>query len=119
MTEAYITMLQDKLIPAFTSLHNYVSTEYLNAGRNSSGIDAIPNGTKFYELGIKKYTTTELSAEEIHQIGLDEVSRILSEINQVKDDLIFDGDIIEFFDNIRNSKEIMPFARQEQVLQNF
>lgn len=119
LTEAYVAMLQDKLIPAFTSLHNYVSSEYLNAGRNSSGIDAIPNGTKFYELAIKKYTTTKLSAEEIHQIGLDEVSRILSEINQVKDDLRFEGDLMAFFDHVRNSKELMPFTRQEQVLQNF
>lgn len=119
LTEAYATLLQDKLIPAFTSLHNYVSTEYLSAGRNSSGIDAIPNGTKFYELAIKKYTTTELSAEEIHQIGLDEVSRILSEINQVKDDLKFEGDLMAFFDHVRNSKELMPFVTQEQVLQNF
>ena len=115
----YQKMLSEKLIPTFIKLHDYVSTDYLNAGRNSSGIEALPNGTAFYKASIKKYTTTDLTAEEIHQIGLDEVARIQSEMNQVKEELEFEGDLIEFFDHVRTSKELMPFNKPEQVINHF
>ena len=115
----YEKMLSEKLIPAFINLHEYVSTDYLNEGRNSSGIDALPNGKDYYNASIKKYTTTNLTAEEIHQIGLDEVARILSEMNQVKDELEFDGELMEFFDHVRTAKELMPFNKPEQVISHF
>ena len=119
LTEAYRSMLTNQLIPAFTSLYNYVSTTYLNEGRNSSGIDAIPNGKDFYQHSIKMHTTSELTAEEIHQIGLDEVARILGEMTQVKDELKFEGDLMAFFDDVRTSKKLMPYTKPEQVLQKF
>ncbi|MDN3643829.1 DUF885 domain-containing protein [Lutimonas halocynthiae] len=115
----YEKMLSEKLIPAFINLHDYVSTDYLTAGRNSSGIDALPNGRAYYNTSIKKYTTTNLTAEEIHQIGLDEVARILSEMNQVKEELEFEGDLMAFFDHVRTSKELMPFSKPEQVINHF
>ncbi|MGI9533203.1 DUF885 domain-containing protein [Lutimonas sp.] len=119
LTQEYSAMLTDKLIPAFTRLHDYVSTDYLNEGRNSSGIDALPNGADYYKVAIKKYTTTNLNANEIHQIGLDEVARISSEMNQMKDTLGFEGSLIEFFDHVRNSKELMPYTKPQQVIDHF
>lgn len=116
---AYVNMIKERLIPAFISLHDYVSTDYLQAGRNSSGIDAIPNGKEFYQFAIKRYTTTNLSAKEIHQIGLDEVARILSEMEMVKKEVGFEGDMIAFFDHVRENKNLMPFTTPEQVLENF
>lgn len=119
LEQAYSNMLKERLIPAFTSLHDYVSTEYLEAGRNSSGIDAIPSGKEFYQFAIKRYTTTNLSAEEIHQIGLDEVARILSEMEKVKEEVGFQGDMMAFFDHVRENKKLMPFTSPEQVIENF
>jgi uncharacterized protein (DUF885 family) len=119
LEQAYSNMLKEKLIPAFTSLHNYVSTEYLEAGRNSSGIDAIPNGKELYQFAIKRYTTTNLSAQEIHQIGLDEVARILSEMEKVKEEVGFEGDIMAFFDHVRENKKLMPFTSPQEVIENF
>lgn len=119
LTLEYAAMLSDKLIPAFTRLHDYVSTDYLNEGRNSSGIDALPNGKDYYKVAIKKYTTTNFSADEIHQIGLDEVARISSEMNQIKDTLKFEGSLVEFFDHVRNAKELMPYSKPEQVIKGF
>jgi len=116
---AYVKMLEEKLIPAFKSLFDYVSTDYLHAGRNSSGIDAIPNGDQYYQYAIRRYTTTNLSAKEIHQIGLDEVARILSEMEIVKQEVGFEGDLITFFDHVRENKNLMPFETPEQVLENF
>ena len=116
---AYEKMLSERLIPAFTNLHDYVSTDYLTAGRNSSGIDALPNGKAYYNVSIRKYTTTQLSAEEIHQIGLDEVARILSEMDKVKEELKFEGELMEFFDHVRTLKVLMPYSKPEQVIHHF
>jgi len=119
LTEAYTRMLEEKLIPAFSSLYTYVSSEYLEAGRTSSGIDAIPNGKEYYEFAIRNYTTTNLGAKEIHQLGLNEVSRILSEMNNVKEEVGFEGDLNAFFDHVRDNKKLMPYKSPEQVIANF
>lgn len=119
LKEAYTVMLRDKLIPAFQSLHGYVSTDYLEAGRNSSGIDAIPNGKEFYDFAILNYTTTDLSAEEIHQIGLDEVARIYAEMEKVREEVGFEESMTAFFDHIRTSEKLMPFKSADEVLDNF
>jgi uncharacterized protein (DUF885 family) len=119
LTLAYTKMIQDKIIPAYTSLHKYVSTDYLSSGRTSSGVDAIPSGKEYYQFAIKKYTTTNLNAEEIHQIGLGEVSRILLEMEKVKAEVEYEGDLISFFDFIRNNKSLMPYSKPEQILKNF
>ncbi len=119
LTAAYSKMLEERLIPTFASLYSYVSSAYLKAGRTSSGIDAIPNGQQYYEFSIKKYTTTNLSAKKIHQLGLDEVARILSEMEKVKEAVGFEGDMISFFDHVRQNKKLMPFSTPEQVIENF
>ena len=119
LTASYTALMKDKLIPACKNLDNYVSSDYLNAGRTSSGIDAIPNGKKYYKFTIKKYTTTNMSADTIHNIGLREVARILSEMEKIKEAVAYKGDIISFFDFVRNNPKLMPFTKPEQVINNF
>jgi uncharacterized protein (DUF885 family) len=60
-----------------------------------------------------------MTADEIHQLGLSEVARILAEMEKVKTEVGFEGTIIEFFDFVRNNKELMPFTTPEQVVANF
>ena len=112
-------MLAEKLIPAFSSLHQEVISSITKDHHLKQGIDAIPNGQEYYQFAIKKYTTTNLTPKEIHQIGLDEVARILSEMELVKEEVGFEGDIMEFFDHVRENKKLMPFTSPEQVIQNF
>jgi len=119
LTEAYTRMIQDNIIPAYTSLHKYMSTDYLSEGRTSSGVDAIPSGKEYYEFAIKKYTTTSLTSEEIHQIGLSEVKRILVEMEKIKSQVNYEGDIISFFDFVRENKKLMPYTKPQQVIDNF
>ncbi|MDO6597593.1 DUF885 domain-containing protein [Oceanihabitans sp. 2_MG-2023] len=116
---AYTTMVKDKVIPAYQKMHAFVSTSYLEAGRESSGISAIPKGKEYYNHQIKTYTTTNMTADEIHELGLKEVARILSEMEKVKTQVGYEGDIISFFDFVRNNKELMPFTDPQQVLDNF
>ena len=64
---------------------------------------AQPNGAAYYDYRLKYQTTTDLTADEIHQIGLDEVARLRLEMEQIKDQVQFDGDLQTFFAHIRYS----------------
>ncbi|MBX2873866.1 MAG: DUF885 domain-containing protein [Saprospiraceae bacterium] len=116
---AYISMITEKIIPAYKSLYDFMSTDYLAAGRSSSGIADIPNGEEYYNHQIKTYTTTNMTADEIHQLGLNEVARISAEMEKVKEQVGFKGDLKSFFDFVRTNKELMPFTEPQQVLDNF
>ena len=100
LTEAYTQILVDKLLPSFKSMAIFLKFNYLSAGRESSGIADIPNGEAYYDHAIKFYTTTKMSADEIHELGLKEVSRILAEMEKVKQKVGFVGDLKAFFDDV-------------------
>lgn len=119
LTEVYTNIINNKIILAYKELHDFMATEYLNAGRETSGIQGIPNGDAFYAHQIKLYTTTTMSANEIHNIGLKEVARISAEMEAVKKQVGFKGDLKAFFGEVRNKKELMPFTDPEQVIANF
>ncbi len=119
LTTAYSEMLNDKLIPSFKSLYNFLKVDYLNAGRKSSGISAIPQGKEYYQHAIKNYTTTTMTADEIHKLGLTEVARILSEMEKVKQQVGFKGSLKEFFNDVRENKKLMPYSTPKQIIDNF
>ncbi len=119
LTSAYAGMIKDKIIPAYKKLHDFMKSEYLPAGRASSGIADIPNGEAYYKHQIKKYTTTNMSADEIHQLGLDEVARISSEMEKVKEQIGFKGDLKSFFNDVRKNKALMPYTDAQQVIDHF
>lgn len=119
LTASYTDMVQNKIVPAYKKLHAFMSTDYLNAGRISSGIDDTPNGEGYYKHQIKTYTTTNMTADEIHQLGLKEVARILSEMGKVKEQVGFNGDIKSFFNDLRGNKILMPYTEPQQIIDNF
>jgi uncharacterized protein (DUF885 family) len=119
LTADYSKMIVEKLIPSLTNLHQYIKTDYLAASRKTSGINDIPDGEKYYNYLVRKYTTTDLTPDEIHNIGLKEVARILAEMEEVKTQVGFKGDIKAFFNHVRDRKELMPFTEPQQVIANF
>lgn len=119
LTKSYKDMVQNKIVPAYKKLHQFMSTEYLDAGRASSGIADTPNGKAYYDHQIKTYTTTDMTAEQVHQLGLKEVARIRAEMEKVKSEVGFKGDLKAFFDHVRENKELMPFTDAQQVIDNF
>jgi uncharacterized protein (DUF885 family) len=119
ITDDYSKVIREKLIPSLTSLHHYISSDYLAASRKTTGINAITNGGKYYNYLVRRYTTTNLTPDEIHTIGLQEVSRILAEMEKVKTQVGFKGDIKAFFNHVRDRKELMPFTEPQQVIDNF
>ena len=95
---------------------NFLKTDYLPAGRESSGIAETPLGDAYYAHQIKKYTTTAMTANQIHELGLKEVARIRGEMEAVKNEVGFEGDLNAFFDFIRHNEDLMPFTDRKQVI---
>jgi uncharacterized protein (DUF885 family) len=118
-TKEYASIINTKLVPQFQKMSAFLKTEYLPASRKTSGIGALPGGNDLYKAYVKQWTTTEMTPEEIHELGLKEVARLKSEMEKVKTQVGFKGTIVEFFDHIRNSKELKPFKKPEEVIANF
>jgi uncharacterized protein (DUF885 family) len=119
LTKAYEQIIQSKIIPAHKKLKDFMVKEYLPACRASSGIDAVPEGKEYYAYLIKVFTTTTKSADEIFALGKSEVDRITKEMESVKEQVGFKGDMKAFFNHLRGRKELMPFTKPEQVIANF
>ena len=119
LSKAYADMVTNKIIPAYQSLLEFMGNEYLQAGRNSSGFDAYSFGEDYYNYAIRLYTTTNMTADEIHQLGLSEVARLRSEMERIKNQVGFEGDLNAFFDHVRTRKSLMPFDDPQQVIDNF
>ncbi|MFZ5998884.1 MAG: DUF885 domain-containing protein [Bacteroidota bacterium] len=119
LTDAYSQMVTTRLVPKYMELRDFLVNTYLPAGRETSGISAVPHGTEVFNHLIKYYTTTNMTASEIHQLGLSEVQRIRIEMERVKEQLGFIGDMRAFFNHVRTSREQMPFKTPEEVIAHF
>lgn len=119
ITEAYTRMIRDRIIPAFRSLEEFLTKEYLPASRRSSGISDVPRGRDYYNLQIKIHTTTELTADEVFDIGQREVQRLMGEMEKVKQTVGFKGTLKAFFEHVRTKPALMPFTDPQHVIDNF
>jgi uncharacterized protein (DUF885 family) len=119
LTSAYAAIIEKKIVPAFRQLEKFLKEDYFPASRNSSGIGALPRGAEYYRVLIKNHTTTDLTAEEIHQVGLREVARLLDEMNKVREQVKFKGELKAFFEHVRTREELKPFTDPQQVIDHF
>ena len=119
LEQEYQNVIETKLRPKYTELKQFLVAEYLPVCRTTSGIGALPNGAATYNYLIKLHTTTNLTADEIHELGKREVERILVEMEEAKNQIGFKGDIKAFLEYIRTSPEQMPFQDPQEVIANF
>lgn len=119
LTAKYTATINEKLIPKFNKMAEFLKNEYLPASRATSGIGSLAFGKDLYAAYVKQWTTTEMTPEEIHALGLKEVARITSEMKKVKIQVGFKGTLKEFFDYVRNKPELKPFKTPEEVIANF
>jgi uncharacterized protein (DUF885 family) len=119
LTTKYTATINEKLIPQYKKMTNFLTKEYLPASRATSGIGSLPFGKVLYATNVKQWTTTEMTPEEIHKLGLKEVARLHAEMEKVKNQVGFKGTLLEFFEEVRNKKELKPFKKPEEVIANF
>ena len=76
----------DTIVPAYERISNFLSDEYIANARETVGLYDMPNGDAWYAYNVRSITTTDLTPDEIHQIGLDEVARIHEEMRGVMEE---------------------------------
>ena len=94
-------IISEDVVPAYRSLQTYFNTGYLPRTRDSIAVSDLPDGKAYYDFLARYYTTTELTAEQIHATGLKEVARIRAEMERVKAQTGFTGTLAEFFTYLR------------------
>jgi uncharacterized protein (DUF885 family) len=91
-----------RLVPVFQKLHDYIVSSYLPACRESIAATALPKGAEAYAFHVRWQTTTKLTPQQIHEIGLSEVKRIRAEMDKVIASTNFKGSFHEFTELLRN-----------------
>jgi uncharacterized protein (DUF885 family) len=116
LREAYATLVREQLAPAVIRLRAFMRERYLPAARATPGFGALPGGAGWYEMLVRSFTTTDMTPDEIHALGLREVARIRGEMEKVKERFGFRGDLQAFFRSLDTRKELTPFQDDEQVM---
>lgn len=104
LNKAAIDALKDSVKPAYTELISRLENQQKRAS-NDDGAWKFPKGDEFYNNALKRTTTTNLSANEIHELGKKEVARIHSEMESIKEQTGFDGTLQEFFEFMRSDEQ--------------
>jgi uncharacterized protein (DUF885 family) len=119
ITADYINSINTVIKPTFQKLATFFQKEYIPKTRLSSGIGAIPNGKKQYEYLVRDWTTTNMTPDEIHNLGLSEVARIRAEMEKIKSEVGFKGDLKAFFTYTINDTKFKIFKTPKDVLDGF
>ena len=105
--------ISDAVTPAYSDLLAFFRDEYLPNTRTTLGAREIPDGAAYYAQQIREYTTLDLSAEEIHRIGLEEVARITAQMETVKAEAGFEGTLPEFVTFLRTDPQFVAETPDE------
>ncbi len=108
-------VLSESVIPAYQNYFTFFTAEYRLAAREEIGISSTPNGKAFYANRAKHYTTTDMTPEAIHELGLQEVARIRAEMEQIIKQVGFEGSFAEFVHFLRTDPQFYA-TTPEQLL---
>lgn len=115
----YQKTISERLIPAATKLVHFLETQYLPNARTSAGLGALPKGANWYHYLVKRHTTTAMTPDEIHALGLQEVGRIQGEMEKIKAYYQFNGSLLEFLQWHNNNRQFQPFTSEQQILDSY
>jgi uncharacterized protein (DUF885 family) len=115
---AYAAKIRDEIVPAYRRLRDFVRDEYLPRTRTSVAWTALPDGAAWYAFYVQEHTTTSMTPAEIHELGLSEVTRILAEMDDVKQRVGFQGDREAFFTFLETDPQFY-FTRGEDLLAGY
>jgi len=107
------TVIEEDVVPAYRELLTFFRDEYLPATRTTLAARDMPNGEAYYAQQIRQYTTLDLTAEQIHRIGLNEVARITAEMETVRAEAGFEGTLAEFVNFLRTDPQFVARTGDE------
>lgn len=106
-------VIAENAVPAYTMLLAFIRNEYLVKARATLGASELPNGKVYYQAMIEKFTTLNLTPEQIHQIGFGEVARITAEMEATKQKAGFRGTLSEFMTFLRTDPQFYAKSPRE------
>ena len=112
-TEQGSKLIKDTVIPEYKKLYQFFTQEYMPACRQQVGIAALEDGAAYYQYLINFYTTTSMTPEQIHQLGLNEVKRIRSEMDTIIKQVGFDGSFADFVHFLRTDPQFYASSGQQ------
>ncbi len=112
LSEEGLDKIAKIVIPSYQRFLDFMNAEYLPGTRSSLGASALPNGREFYRHRVRKFTTLEVSPEEVHTLGLSEVKRIRSEMESIPKGLDFEGDFDAFLKFLRTDRQFYPSSAE-------
>jgi uncharacterized protein (DUF885 family) len=115
LTAEYTAAIRDRVVPSFRRLHDFVRDEYMPATRSTVDLSALPDGRAWYEFAVRQNTTTDLTPEQIHEIGLTEVPRIHGEMEKVRREVGFHGDLQAFMRHMQTDPRFRYTTREEML----
>ena len=118
LTEEATRLVELTILPAYRRFQSFFNEEYLPACLPEVGVWQLPAGPELYELRCREFTTTQLSPEEIHEIGLSEVARIRADMELIIAGLEFDGSFAEFLEHLRTDEQFY-FEDANDLLQAY
>lgn len=118
LQQAAQDVIDETVVPAYREFSNYFNDIYLPASRDSIGASSLPNGEAFYEYRTRFYTTTQMTPDEIHRVGLNEVKRIRDEMQLVIDELEFEGSFQDFLHFLRTDPQFY-YETPEELFEGY
>jgi uncharacterized protein (DUF885 family) len=118
LTAEFTRRIDASLLPAYRRLRDFVRDEYLPKSRSTVAWTALPNGPAWYSYFVQEHTTTTMTPDEIHQLGLSEVKRILGEMDQVRQQVGFKGDLPAFFNYLKTDPQFY-YTRGADLLRDY
>ncbi len=100
-----LDIIETSVVPAYRRFSRYMNKTYLPASRDSIGASSLPDGEAFYEYRARRFTTTRMTPDEIHRLGLNEVARIRFEMQLIIDELEFAGSFQDFLHFLRTDPQ--------------
>ncbi len=97
--------IKQRVIPAYRKLARYMNETYLPAARESVGLSSLPQGSEWYAQLTRDFTTTSMTPDEIHRLGLSEVRRIRDAMQDIIEEVGFDGDFDAFLTSLRTDPQ--------------
>ncbi|MFA6275513.1 MAG: DUF885 domain-containing protein [Pedobacter sp.] len=119
LTDEYRALITTVIIPTYKKLGDFLQNEYLPKARTTSGWSAMPGGAAWYAYLVRQQTTTKKTPEQVYQTGLNEVARIKSQMDSIKNLVGFKGDLKAFFEYMKTDKKFMPYKTPKEVLAAF
>lgn len=118
-TKEYNKVILEQVIPAYQKMAIFLEKDYLPHARTTDGYNVLPKGNEIYNYYVKHWTTISETPETIHEKGLKEVERIRGEMEQVKQQVGFNGSLEEFLTFVKSDPKAKPYQTPQQILDAF